>query len=116
VRAAAEAPAYITVEPSSAAAELHETAMTNAPTPPRRAPAAVVPVEQPVYRPAPPAAPNPTAPEDALKDSGLVLVETRSDAKVELPSPEPEVVPAKRERKPAPATLDEPLVQVETQK
>ncbi|MGB7541723.1 MAG: hypothetical protein WBM28_06885 [Burkholderiales bacterium] len=75
-------------------------------------------MEQRDYRPAPQpaAAPGPAALENALKDSGLVLIETRSDAKVELPSPEPEFVPAKRERRPAPASLNEPLVQVETQK
>jgi hypothetical protein len=61
-------------------------------------------------------APDPVALKDKLKDSGLVLIETRSDAKVELPPPEPDFVPAKRERRPAPASLDERLIQVETQK
>ncbi|MGC2519207.1 MAG: Rne/Rng family ribonuclease [Burkholderiales bacterium] len=119
-RTAAEAPvSSIAVEPSSFAdAELRETAMTSAPRPPQHEPATAAPVEQRDYRPAPQpaAAPGPAALENALKDSGLVLIETRSDAKVELPSPEPEFVPAKRERRPAPASLNEPLVQVETQK
>ena len=88
--------------------------MTSAPT--RYEPATAAPVEQRAYQPAPPAAPDPVALKEKLKDSGLVLIETRSDAKVELPPSEPDFVPAKRERKPPPASMNEPLVQVETQK
>ena len=51
----------------------------------------------------------------AIRESGLQLVETRGEAKVELP-PEPQFVPAKRPRRPAPADMSAPLVQVETQK
>jgi len=53
--------------------------------------------------------------ERALKESGLELVQTRSGATV-APAMEPEqnFVPAKRERRPPPRDLDEPLVQVET--
>lgn len=53
-----------------------------------------------------------TAPlESILQSSGLVLVQTRPDVKIELP-PEPEFRPAKRERRaPPPET---PMVQVNT--
>jgi len=53
--------------------------------------------------------------ERALKESGLQLVQTKADAKVELP-PEPEFVPAKRPRRPPPADLGQPLQMVETVK
>jgi ribonuclease E len=81
---------------------------------------------QPEYRPAPPAPvaaavspaprePDPAEIERALKESGLELVQTRSGATVaSAPEPEQKFVPAKRERRPPPADLDEPLVQVET--
>ena len=52
--------------------------------------------------------------ERALKESGLQLVETRSGALAQLPPEEPAFVPAKRERRPPPPALNEPLVQVET--
>ena len=80
---------------------------------------------QPEYRPVPPAPvaaispaprePDPAEIERALKESGLELVQTRSGATV-APAMEPEqnFVPAKRERRPPPRDLDEPLVQVET--
>ena len=51
----------------------------------------------------------------AIRESGLQLVETRADAKVEL-APEREFVPAKRERRPPPPDLNTALVQVETSK
>jgi ribonuclease E len=81
---------------------------------------------QPEYRPAPPTPvaaavspaprePDPAEIERALKESGLELVQTRSGATVaSAPEPEQKFVPAKRERRPPPADLDEPLVQVET--
>jgi hypothetical protein len=53
--------------------------------------------------------------ERALEESGLQLVQTKADAKVELP-PEPEFVPAKRPRRPPPADLGQPLQIVETRK
>jgi hypothetical protein len=43
------------------------------------------------------------------------LVQTKADAKVDLP-PEPEFVPAKRPRRPPPADLGQPLEIVETRK
>jgi len=49
--------------------------------------------------------------EETLKESGLVLVQTRSDIKVETPS-EPEFKPAKRERRPPPPSV--PMQMVET--
>jgi len=81
---------------------------------------------QPEYRPASPApvtsavspaprGPDPAEIERALKESGLELVQTRSGATVaSAMEPEPKFVPAKRERRPPPPDLDEPLVQVET--
>jgi hypothetical protein len=80
---------------------------------------------QPEYRPNPPAPvaavspaprePDPAEIERALKVSGLELVQTRSSATVaSATEPEQKFVPAKRERRPPPADLDEPLVQVET--
>src|SRR5436190_2892771 len=80
---------------------------------------------QPEYRPVPPAPvaavspaprePDPAEIERALKESGLELVQTRSGATADSPmESEPKFVPAKRERRPPPADLDEPLVQVET--
>jgi ribonuclease E len=81
---------------------------------------------QPESRPIPPAPvaaavlpaprdPDPAEIERALKESGLELVQTRSGATVaSAMEPEQKFVPAKRERRPPPADLDEPLVQVET--
>ncbi|TMG77491.1 MAG: Rne/Rng family ribonuclease [Betaproteobacteria bacterium] len=68
-----------------------------------------------VAQPAPPAshAPDPAEIERALKESGLEMVQTRAGVQAE-PPPEPEFTPAKRERRPPPPDLDEPLVQVET--
>ena len=51
--------------------------------------------------------------ERALKESGLEMVQTRPAGPIELP-PDAEFVPAKRERRPPPADIGEPLVQVET--
>jgi ribonuclease E len=67
---------------------------------------------QPEPRPAP-RAPDPVELERALSESGLELVRTRSDAIAE-PVPEPEFVPAKRNKRSAPPELGEPMVQVET--
>jgi hypothetical protein len=73
-----------------------------APAPARPAPVAPAPRE-----------PDPAEIERALRDSGLELVQTRSSGPIELP-PDAEFVPAKRERRPPPADIAEPLVQVET--
>jgi hypothetical protein len=51
--------------------------------------------------------------ERALQESGLEMVRTRAPGPIELP-PDAEFVPAKRERRPPPADLGEPLVQVGT--
>ena len=77
---------------------------------------------QPESRPTPPAPvaaaprePDPAEIERALKESGLELVQTRSGATLaQAMEPEQKFVPAKRERRPPPANLDEPVVQVET--
>lgn len=62
-----------------------------------------------------PREPDPAEIERALKESGLELVQTRSGATLaQAIEPEQEFVPAKRERRPPPPDLDEPLVQVET--
>jgi hypothetical protein len=53
--------------------------------------------------------------EKTLKDSGLVLVQTRANVQAEIP-PEPEFRPAKRERRPPPSDLGTPMQQVETGK
>ncbi len=58
---------------------------------------------------------DPAEIERALKESGLELVQTRSGATIgSAMEPEQKFLPAKRERRPPPPDLDEPLVQVET--
>ncbi len=81
---------------------------------------------QPEYRPTSPGPvasavsraprePDPAEIERALRESGLELIQTRSGATGgSAMEPEPKFVPAKRERRPPPPDLDEPLVQVET--
>lgn len=72
------------------------------------------PAPAPVRAEAPaPRQPDPAEIERALRDSGLEMVQTRSSGPIELP-PDAEFVPAKRERRPPPADIDEPLVQVQT--
>jgi ribonuclease E len=62
-----------------------------------------------------PREPDPAEIERALTESGLELVQTRSGATAaQTMEPEQAFVPAKRERRPPPPDLDEPLVQVET--
>jgi len=62
-----------------------------------------------------PREPDPAEIERALKESGLELIQTRSGTTVgSATESEPKFVPAKRERRPPPPDLDEPLVQVET--
>ena len=74
---------------------------------------------RPVVReraPEPPApAQDPAEIERALERSGLQLVQTKPGVQVEAPV-ESEFVPARRERRPPPAELNQPLVQVETRK
>jgi len=74
---------------------------------------------RPVVReraPEPPApAQDPAEIERALERSGLQLVQTKPGVPVEAPV-ESEFVPARRERRPPPAELNQPLVQVETRK
>ena len=60
-----------------------------------------------------PREPDPAEIERALRDSGLEMVQTRAAGPIELP-PDAEFVPAKRERRPPPSDINEPLVQVET--
>lgn len=71
----------------------------------------------PPSKPAPeapaPREPDPAEIERALRDSGLEMVQTRTAGPIELP-PDAEFVPAKRERRPPPPDINEPLVQVET--
>jgi ribonuclease E len=75
---------------------------------------------QPAATPAParheppaPREPDPAEIERALRESGLEMVQTRAAGPIELP-PDAEFVPAKRERRPPPPEINEPLVQVET--
>jgi ribonuclease E len=75
---------------------------------------------QPAATPAParheppaPREPDPAEIERALRESGLEMVQTRAAGPIELP-PDAEFVPAKRERRPPPPDINEPLVQVET--
>lgn len=58
---------------------------------------------------------DPAEIERALRDSGLQLVQTKPGAKVEAPA-ESEFVPARREGRPPPPELNQPLVQVATRK
>jgi len=103
----------VAVEPAPSTA--HHAPVEAAPAPVQHA-AVEAPPE---YRPAAAPAPVPHAfPEDlerALRESGLQLVQTKGDTKIELP-PEPEFVPAKRPRRPPPADLGQPLQIVETRK
>ena len=82
-----------------------------APAPVAAAPVEAAPV---VAAPVAPAA-KPEDLDNALKSSGLVLVQTRSDVPAEIP-PEPAFVPAKRPRRPPPADLSVPMKQVDTRK
>ena len=108
------APVEAAAAPAAPAYEVATAAPAMPPEPMR------APEPQPVTEPARVA--NARAPEpapaakldEALKERGLQMVETRSEARVNLPPEEPQFVPAKRERRPAPASVPEPLVQVET--
>jgi ribonuclease E len=99
--APAPAPASHEAQPAPAPAPArHEAQPAPAPAPARHEPPA-------------PREPDPAEIERALKESGLEMVQTRASGPIELP-PEAEFVPAKRERRPPPPDINEPLVQVET--
>src|SRR5207247_10611063 len=97
-------------QPASAEREqAHETVMAADPRPESRPipPAPVAAAISPAPR-----EPDPAEIERALKESGLELVQTRSGATVaQAMEPAQNFVPAKRERRPPPPDLDEPLVQ-----
>jgi ribonuclease E len=107
-------PAQFPAEPAHTAVAVVEKSLPLAVEP---APAPVVYHAPVQVAPAPVQAPQASAAdlERALEESGLQLVQTKADAKVELP-PEPEFVPAKRPRRPPPADLGQPLQIVETRK
>ncbi|HEY6241363.1 MAG TPA: Rne/Rng family ribonuclease [Burkholderiales bacterium] len=91
---------------------VHEPAMAEPAPQYQSAPAA--PTERAVVAPAP-REPDPAEIERALRESGLELVQTRSGATVvSTIDSEPKFAPAKRDRRPPPPDIDEPLVQVET--
>jgi len=91
--------------------QVHQVVMAAEPQPEYTpaSPALVAPAVSPAAR-----APDPAEIERALRESGLELIQTRSGATDASVEQEPKFVPAKRERRPPPPDLDEPLVQVET--
>jgi len=92
--------------------QVHEVVMAEKPQPEFKPtlPAPVAAAHSPAPR-----EPDPAEIERALKESGLELIQTRSGTTVgSATESEPKFVPAKRERRPPPPDLDEPLVQVET--
>ena len=97
-------------EPSHAPVKARE--LSAAPAPVKSAPEAPAPVKSAPETLAP-REPDPAEIERALRESGLEMVQTRASRPAE-PSPEAEFVPAKRERRPPPPDINEPLVQVET--
>jgi len=109
-----EATAQGLSEPMPAPAPVHAPAHTPAPT---ESPTDARESAPPPAKPAPevraPREPDPAEIERALRNSGLEMVQTRAAGPIELP-PDAEFVPAKRERRPPPADINEPLVQVET--
>jgi hypothetical protein len=80
--------------------------------------AAPVETRQPATLASSPAAPAVAEIGQALEQSGLVLVETDpSRVRVALPEAgEPETLRGRRERRPPPTSINEPLVQIETRK
>src|SRR5256885_1518735 len=104
----APAAEQLAAQPPAEREQMHEVVMAEKPQPESRptppAPVAAAPRE-----------PDPAEIERALKESGLELVQTRSGAAAtQTVESEQKFVPAKRERRPPPADLYEPLVQVET--
>jgi ribonuclease E len=112
VPAPAPEPVAVVTPPVQAAAPPSVQALA-----PPTMPASAPPVMQAVAPPAVPAAVAPAVDLDqALRESGLVLIET-DRARVDVSPAATEAVPmprARRERRPPPAGLDEPMVQVET--
>jgi ribonuclease E len=110
--------AAVAEEPAVAAAAAEEPVIA---IPVAEAPVIATPVvQQPVIPPAPPSTVIAAAMsiESALKDSGLVMVETSAERiAAEAVEPEEPVAPrVRRERRPPPADINEPLKQVETRK
>ncbi|HEX4798594.1 MAG TPA: Rne/Rng family ribonuclease [Burkholderiales bacterium] len=112
VPAAADIPAE---RPSFPSPALQESERPSGPLTAAETPTQYQPAPTQTEPPVPPAphVPDPAEIERALRESGLEMVQTRQGSKAE-PPPEPEFTPAKRERRPPPPDLDEPLVQVET--
>ena len=82
---------------------------------PRPEPVAVAPRETFT---APPPPPPPSVDLDtALRESGLVMIQTKADRVAPVVEADETATPRpRRERRPAPADLNAPMVQVETQK
>ncbi|MGB5079158.1 MAG: Rne/Rng family ribonuclease [Burkholderiales bacterium] len=96
--------------PNASPMEPVERPMTPAPVEP--APHAAS--RTPEYPASPaPRIPDPAEIERALRESGLEMVRTRADIRTNA-GEEPEFAPAKRERRPPPPDVQEPLIQVET--
>lgn len=122
--AAAEASPFARI----AAAPVAAAAMAPVFEPQRETRAFEPPREAPVIAEAPPIAverrPEPRIPapppvnvDDALRDSGLVMIETSRDkVRADAPVDEAPVPRARRERRPPPSDLETPLQQVETRK
>lgn len=73
------------------------------------------PRQEPRVIPPPPPAPPPQDLDTALRESGLVMIETdRVRVREAEPGTEPQPVRPRRERRPAPPGVNEPLEQVET--
>jgi ribonuclease E len=96
----------VAIEPQAQAAP----EVRPAPPPPPLPPAPEVRLAPP---PPPPPVADPAEIERALRESGLEMIQTRPGSQA-APLPEPEFVPAKRQRRAPPPDLAEPLVQVET--
>ncbi len=108
VAAAAAAPTMV------AAAPIEEAAPSQPEPAPRPAPVAAAAPREPSAAPPPPPAVDLDA---ALRESGLVMIQTKADRVAPAPEPEEALAPRpRRERRPPPADLDAPMVQVETQK
>jgi hypothetical protein len=82
---------------------------------PRPEPVAAAPRETFIAPPPPPAPPVDL--DSALRESGLVMIQTKADRVAPVVEAEETATPRpRRERRPPPADLNAPLVQVETQK
>lgn len=85
---------------------------------PRPEPVAAAPLETFIAPPPPPPPPAPPVDVDsALRESGLVMIQTKADRVAPVVEAEETAAPrTRRERRPPPEDLNAPLVQVETQK